>query len=230
MNMRRSPSHGIDQPRRLGWLEVIVAAIVYFIGVVIIGLWVSQMSADRADLRGIVEMAANGAAGTAAILAAFAIRIRDVRSFGFIRVERRWLALGAALGIAGFFASFGIEHVYYLFVDEAPIQGNYQAAAKGGAMSLLVILVTGAILTPMGEEFVFRAILANVLNRYGLFIGVVGSAAIFGLAHGLNVILLDAFMIGIFTGALFRRTGSIWPGLVVHMTYNALHLLAYSVI
>ncbi|MNL81925.1 CAAX amino terminal protease self- immunity [compost metagenome] len=56
----------------------------------------------------------------------------------------------------------------------------------------------------------------------------VGSAAIFGVVHGFNVILFDAFMVGILTGILFRKTGSIWPGVVVHIVYNGLNLLYYS--
>ncbi len=84
------------------------------------------------------------------------------------------------------------------------------------------------ILTPLGEEFVFRGVIANTLNRYGAWAGVVGSAAVFGIVHGFNVILFDAFMVGILTGILFLKTNSIWPGVVVHIMYNALNLLYYS--
>ncbi|WP_340025037.1 CPBP family glutamic-type intramembrane protease [Paenibacillus sp. FSL K6-1096] len=40
--------------------------------------------------------------------------------------------------------------------------------------------------------------------------------------------LLDAFMVGVLVAYLFRKTGSIWPGVVVHIVYNGLNLLYYS--
>lgn len=54
------------------------------------------------------------------------------------------------------------------------------------------------------------------------------SAAIFGIVHGLSVIFILAFMVGLITGALFRKTGSIYPCLVVHVAYNSAHLISYS--
>lgn len=51
--------------------------------------------------------------------------------------------------------------------------------------------------TPFGEEILFRGVIANALDRYGAFAGIVLSSIIFGLAHGLNVILAIAIMVGI---------------------------------
>ncbi|MNC62666.1 CAAX amino terminal protease self- immunity [compost metagenome] len=118
--------------------------------------------------------------------------------------------------------------MYFHFITEPNNQADFQTAAQGGTLSLFVLIITGAIFTPLGEEFVFRGVIANALNRYGAWAGVVGSATIFGVAHGFNVILFDAFMVGILTGILFRKTNSIWPGVIVHIVYNALNLLYYS--
>ena len=73
-------------------------------------------------------------------------------------------------------------------------------------------------------------VIANALNRYGALWGVVASAIVFAAVHGPNVIFLLAFMIGILAGILFRKTNSLRPGITVHVTYNGLHLLSYSVL
>lgn len=200
----------------------------YLVLIALIGTWILRMPNEQAALRGIVGMAANGIAGLLALLAALALRIRAPESFGFRPTDRGWLLAGATLGIGAFGLSFLIEHVYFLFVTEPNTQGDFQAAARAGPWSLMLLMASGALLTPIGEEVLFRGVVANALNRYGPWAGVVGSAAIFAMVHGPSVILLDAFMIGLVTGALFRRTGSLWPSVAVHVVYNGLHLLTYA--
>ncbi|WP_245521714.1 CPBP family intramembrane glutamic endopeptidase [Rhizobium leguminosarum] len=56
-------------------------------------------------------------------------------------------------------------------------------------MPFLLSFLGGAIFTPFGEEILFRGVVANALNRYGVFAGVVLSSIIFGLVHGVSVIL-----------------------------------------
>jgi uncharacterized protein len=213
---------------RPGWPEMSVAIIVYMSLVLGIGVTMALMPADQSSLRGIFGMLANGVAGTLALLAAFAIRLRDLRAFGFRRTTGRWLLMAAGLGLIGFGLSFVIEGVYFSFMPAETTQDDFVAAATGGLLPFLTLLVTGALFTPIGEEVVFRGVIANGLCRYGLWTGVVLSAAIFAVAHGFNVILLDAFMIGLVTGWVFWKTRSIFPGLVIHVVYNALHVLNYS--
>lgn len=75
--------------------------------------------------------------------------------------------------------------------------------------------------TPIGEEFLYRGVLANALSRCGPWIAVLGSSLIFALAHGINIVLLIAFIVGVAAALLLRRTGSIWPCVVVHACNNA---------
>ncbi len=214
--------------RRPGWPELLTALAVYLVLVLGIGIIMALMPDDEASLRGIFGMLANGVAGTLALLAAWLIRIRDFEVFGFRPVAARWLLISAGLGVVGFGLSFVIEGIYFSFMPPETTQDDFVAAASGGLLPLLTIVVTGALFTPFGEEVVFRGVIANALGRYGVWAGIVASAAIFGVAHGFNVIMLDAFMMGLVTGWVFWKTRSIYPGLVVHVVYNALHLLNYS--
>ncbi|WP_205690376.1 CPBP family intramembrane glutamic endopeptidase [Comamonas serinivorans] len=202
--------------------------IAYLLLILVIALWLAQIPDGQAAWRGVAGMAANGVAGVVAFLVAFTVRIRDFRAFGFRAVARPWRLVGAAVGVVAFGLSFLIEGLYIQFVTEANTQADFQAAATGGMLSLLALLITGALLTPLGEELVFRGVIANALNRYGRWAGVAGSAAIFAAVHGPSVIFLNAFMVGLLVGVLFRRTASLWPGLVVHAVYNGLWLLYYA--
>ncbi len=217
-----------DTPIQPGWPEIAAGLITYLIGLLLIGLWLLQIPDEEAAFRGIVGMAANGVAGSIAFMAAFSLRIRHFRAFGFRPVGRKWLYISAGLGVFAFALSFLIEGVYFHFITEPNTQGDFQAAAKDGALSLFILLVTGALFTPFGEEVVFRGVIANALNRYGVWAGVVLSAAIFAVVHGPSVIMALAFMVGIMAGILFRKTGSLWPCLVLHIVYNGLHLLYYA--
>jgi uncharacterized protein len=77
-----------------------------------------------------------------------------------------------------------------------------------------------AVFSPLGEELLYRGIVTNALLRYGPFVGVVGSTVIFALMHGINTIFPAAVVAGLATAEVFRRSGSIWPGLVVHVVFN----------
>lgn len=213
---------------RPGWAEIIVGLGTYLVLIIALGAWLLQTPDEQAALRGIVGMAANGAAGAVALLAAYALRIRSLTAFGFRRVGRKWLIAGAALGVLAFGLSFIVEAIYFHFVTEPNTQADFQVAASGGAPSLAILMIAGALLTPFGEEVLFRGIIANALNRYGWWAGVFGSAVIFAAVHGPSVIFFDALMVGILAGIVFSETNSIWPALLIHVFYNGLHLLHYS--
>ncbi len=224
-----SPASPPERPAAPGWPELAVSLILYMALILGLGVfWLLRIPDEQAAWRGIVGMGLNGLVGVVSLLAAFSLRIREFRAFGFRAVEGRWLALGAALGVVAVGLSLIIEHVYFSFITEANNQADFQAAAQAGVLSLLALVFAGAILTPLGEELVFRGVIANALNRYGPWAGVLGSAVIFAAAHGPSVIFFNALMAGILTGWLFRRTDSLWPGLLTHVVYNGIWLVIYS--
>ncbi len=231
MNKQKNDTHGRGENLkevRPGWPEILTALGLYLIGIIILGICMMLIPDEHAILRINIGGVGNGLVSLAVLFVACSLRVRNLRAFGFRATGRKWLLVGAALGVAAFIGCFVIEGVYFHFITELNNQADFQTAAKGGALSLFVLIITGAILTPLGEEFVFRGVIANALNRYGAWAGVVGSAAIFGIVHGFNVILFDAFMVGILNGLLFRKTNSVWPGVVVHIVYNSLNLIYYS--
>jgi len=51
---------------------------------------------------------------------------------------------------------------------------------------------------------------------------------LFGIAHGVSVVLVVAFLLGVVNAVLVERSGSIWPAVLAHATNNMIALvLAY---
>lgn len=215
-------------PARPGWPEVAVGLATYLVLILAIAVSMMLFPPEQAGLRGIFGMAANGVAGCLALGAACMVRIRNLRVFGFCSCARPWWLAGMALGVVAFGLSFLIEGIYFHFVTEVNTQADFQAAAQGGVVSLAALVLTGALFTPFGEEVLFRGVIANALNRYRAWVAILTSALIFAAVHGPSVIFLDAFMVGILTGWLFRQTNSLWPALATHAVYNGLHLFYYA--
>lgn len=213
---------------RPGWPELAIALVIYAVGVSMLGLWMLGIPDQQVIMRINVGGIANGAIGLVALLAAYGLRVRDWRAFGFRPTTAKWLWISAGLGLLAFGLIFVVEAVYFHFITEPNTQGDFEAAAKGGLISMLTLLFTSAVLGPIGEELVFRGVVASALDRYGAWIAVVGSAALFAIIHGPSVILVDAFVVGLMLGVVFRQSGSIWPAIVLHIVYNGLNLIYYS--
>ncbi|BDZ48874.1 hypothetical protein GCM10025867_11150 [Frondihabitans sucicola] len=170
-------------------------------------------------------------AGIVAFLAALSLRVRALRPFGVRRTRWRWVFIGigggvvvwivARLLVAGYTVIFGVPE---------NVQATYNTAAQGGVLALILSTLFLGVLTPIGEEVLFRGVLATVLLRWGWVPGVLGSAVVFMFFHGLNgfnIAYLTAIVEGIVAAELYRRSGSIWPGVIVHVTNNAIaNLLA----
>ncbi|GAA1621597.1 type II CAAX endopeptidase family protein [Nonomuraea maheshkhaliensis] len=210
----------------VGWPDVglafLAALILYGVGIAII----RSVPDDRSELAGIVQYGVSGLAPLGAFAAVLWLRVKDPRALGLRRVTGKWVLLSIGAGIVVILLNILVTIVVIsLTGPPSNLQADYQAAASGGALSLITAIAVGAVLTPVGEEFLFRGVLATSLNRYGPWIAVLGSSAVFALAHGINYILPVAFVVGVVAALLLRRTGSVWPGVIVHATNNG-----YSVI
>ncbi|WP_256091278.1 CPBP family intramembrane glutamic endopeptidase [Nostoc sp. KVJ20] len=97
----------------------------------------------------------------------------------------------------------------------------YAQGGSGGVLSLVLATVFFGFLTPLGEELLFRGVITTVLLRYSRpIIAVVGSTLIFAIAHGINIVFPAAVVAGLATGEIYRRSGSVWTAVVVHVVFN----------
>jgi uncharacterized protein len=214
-------SSQLNKVPRPGLPEGIVGLIVF----IVIGYGVgSQLSRFGLDpvVYGLVFTALSGIAGIAGFAAAVLLRIRSLSAFGVRPVSRRWLLIGVGAGLVAFIVK-GLSVLTYTAItgDSSNPQTVYAEGGSGGVLSLILATLFLGLLTPLGEELLFRGVIANLLLRHGRpFFGVVSSALIFAFMHGINIVFPAALVMGLVGAELLRRSGSVWPAVVVHVVFN----------
>jgi uncharacterized protein len=212
------------RPSVPGLPEVLAGGATYAASIALVAVLLPLL--EDPAVTGVVALFLSGAMGLLAVAVAVLVRVRGLAAFGLRGAAPRHLAVAAALGPVVYVVGT-VFAVAYMAVsgDTQIVQSSYQAAAAASWWSLLVTVLAGAVVTPLGEEAFFRGVLANaLLARYRAWVGVVVSAAIFALAHGINPVLPAAFAVGVLAAVLFRRSGSVWPGVVLHGVNNLVAL------
>lgn len=93
------------------------------------------------------------------------------------------------------------------------------------ATSLVLNILSTAVLPALAEEFIFRGYIQGALKPFGNGIAIVLSAFLFGIFHGNILQFPFAFLMGLVFGWLFAATGSIWPCILVHFGNNLMSVL-----
>jgi membrane protease YdiL (CAAX protease family) len=143
-------------------------------------------------------------------------------SFG--RIERRmvWPVVGMSVLIA-------VSQAFVLFSASSLLDVELQYQGEelerrqqlfSGIAGALYCCVMGPII----EEIGFRGlILGGLLKmRCRPWIAILISALVFALLHGFGAIFVTAVLFGILVGWLYWRTGSIIPGIIIHIVNNSL--------
>jgi membrane protease YdiL (CAAX protease family) len=91
---------------------------------------------------------------------------------------------------------------------------------------MFFLIFTVVVLAGVVEEMLFRGFLQTALERGGRAAKAVAvSAAVFAILHFNPWWMLQIFGLGIVLGVMAWRSRSIWPGVVIHMTNNAVSLV-----
>jgi membrane protease YdiL (CAAX protease family) len=153
-------------------------------------------------------------------------RGRPLREYVALRRPTSW---GRAAAIAGVL----IVLVWLLGILMQPIAnpGDEQNLIPDGwdasrATPFAANFVVVALLAPVVEELLFRGVGYTLLEGFGRWTAIVVTAVGFALAHG----LVEGFPLLVLFGAglayMRSRVASIVPGILVHMAFNAVILLA----
>jgi membrane protease YdiL (CAAX protease family) len=94
------------------------------------------------------------------------------------------------------------------------------------APAFVAFFLAVVVLAPIVEELTFRGIGFTLLgSRYGTWVAILGTGVLFGAAHGLLEALPVLAFFGVAVGYLRDRTRSIYPGMLLHSSFNALALV-----
>lgn len=151
-------------------------------------------------------------------------RFREIRPLlGLPRADRRRAALLLLLSLA----FLALMWSYFALIEKAGVHmlhmtTQYQDAEWGIALTLLFTSIMPAVV----EETAFRGVIQSVLERVlgpreALFI----QAALFSVLHLLPMMFPSHFVMGLVFGYLRMQTRSLYPGMALHATWNALVVL-----
>lgn len=97
-----------------------------------------------------------------------------------------------------------------------------------GTLTVLVLIVVVTILAPLMEEFVFRGYVFRALrNRQGVWTAGTATGVLFAAMHigWLPIaVLVPVVVFGLGLCLLYHWTGSLYPGIALHATFNSIPL------
>ncbi len=142
-----------------------------------------------------------------------------------LAVMLRWPRLGTYWwAVAGLFVVQLLFSVGAITLTQLVAPGLDDALEGVGQGNLLLALIGLTVLPPLVEEVVFRGILIERLSvKWRLTAAILISSIAFGILHADPV---GATAFGVMTTVLYLRTGSLWPGILIHFANNLLALLS----
>jgi len=134
----------------------------------------------------------------------------------------RWWWLVLAIPLALFCEGISIP-LQNLNEHLAPghVNGQCQAVKHGygAAYALAIPMICGIV--PFAEETVFRGFLFGWLRRWlPLWLSAPLAALAFAAVHATLAILLPLFAVGLVLVLIYQWSGSLYPGMLVHGTFN----------
>jgi uncharacterized protein len=163
-----------------------------------------------------------------AVLIARATSRRWAWDLGLRRVRiGRSLLIAVAVFVA--FIAFYLAWRQVLDISEEDDLAQ-ELGAHDSAVNLVLVTVLVCLVAPIAEELFFRGLLFGALRgALGWIAAAVVTGIVFGIIHagGTDVVFLVPLgVLGFLLCVLYRRTGSLLPGMGVHAFNNALALAA----
>lgn len=175
----------------------------------------------------------NGIALPSVLISAFvyfaifiAYKLIRKHSFDFKTIDFNKLAFCLGIGLLLNIVTTIAINLAAMVVPESVSQAlndSTSAALEGFSLGYL-LLVTG-ICGPILEELVFRYGMCGILARDNKTVGLIASAAIFGLVHGNPIQIIYAAILGFMFGYVYLKHGNIWYPIMMHIAINSSSVL-----
>lgn len=121
--------------------------------------------------------------------------------------------------------------------QETPVLGHPMLkalVASDSPVGSVMLIASAVLVAPILEEVIFRGLIQSVMaevlgegNRWGI---VLVASGVFAMIHADFVnwdnwqTLPGLFVLGLVLGWLYERSGSLWPGILVHIGFNILNI------
>lgn len=163
-------------------------------------------------------------------LMAIALAHGSWRALGFRGFDA---ALGCTLPITYLFFAYVLSFMWgaVLYVTRWPTQPRIAPIFGDNPAAIAIGFVAAALVAPIAEETFFRGfMLGGLRQRFGAMGALLISSTFFALLHQPITIFPVIFVLGLMLGLLWLQTGSIWPGIFMHATFNMIGFLAQFIV
>jgi len=148
----------------------------------------------------------------------------SLRTLGFVKFKFSVVAAGLGLLFAcfilsGIYASLLARFGFQVRADPTPLLDRLSTPWP--------YFLTIMLVAPLAEETFFRGfVFAGLRSRYDWRWAAAISAALFAAAHLEITFFILAFVLGYLFAALYEKSNSIWPGMIVHFLWNTFAVIA----
>jgi membrane protease YdiL (CAAX protease family) len=142
---------------------------------------------------------------------------------------RRPKSLPQAAAIVGIaiVAIYAFEAIYSAIVHPGNEQGLTPTQWEPGhAAAYIANAVVICTWVPFVEELTYRGLGYSLLERFGRWPAILLVGLLFGLSHGLVLALPIIVAFGSVLAWVRARTDSVYPGMLLHATFNLIALVA----
>ncbi len=141
--------------------------------------------------------------------------------------------VGCALGAAFFIGSYFVRACYVAIAFALGYRFGVQQVLTRldvAGIGFLLTLFVGAVIAPIAEEIFFRGFMyAGLRARLGVAGAVIITSLFFAVLHLSIEFFIPILALGIFLALLYEMTGSLYPGMILHVSNNLIALIAYFV-
>jgi len=153
-----------------------------------------------------------------------------VRVFGGpVSVEQ--IVLAVIIGVCAYYVSSFVQTLWQLLLRLTGYQPLVpELPLMEGAAGFAVMAVSVAVIPAFVEELMFRGLLFQSLRTEKKLTGaILISSALFMLMHGTVENLPYTFLAGALLAYLAYRSSSLWPGIVMHLTFNLTSVVLFYI-
>ncbi len=142
-------------------------------------------------------------------------------------------AVGCGLSFTLLLVSYGVRICYGLAVaglGYRPALQDVLSRLDTQGIGLILTLIATAVIAPIAEELFFRGfVYGGLRGRIGTLGAMLVSTVFFTALHFTLDQFIPIFALGLILAWLYERTGSLYPGMLLHSSNNAISLILLAI-
>lgn len=144
------------------------------------------------------------------------------RFFGYKKIPTKAIVIAFVLGVIVFFLNSYVASFFQEILTFLGFRSSRAPMTEYPWWLFLLNIVFTAVLPAICEETAHRGLALKGAIGFGATKAIIISGLLFGLMHMNIEQFFYASLIGFYLGFLALHTDSIWPGVIIHFTNNAL--------